>query len=231
MRRRRTSLIVFSGLDGAGKSTQIELLRARLVGSGVGAAVLWVRGGYTPGLTAAKTLARRVGGRRIPGPGESRARTAALRRGWIRRAWLALALADLLVVGIGIRFRRLRGRTVICDRYLADTLIDFRLNFPAERVERWWLWRLVTRLAPRPDAAFLLLVPVAESLRRSDVKREPFRDPPAVLARRLAEYEALAGEGDHVILDGTRPAAALAAEIATVVGAPAAHIHAYQPAA
>lgn len=231
MRMARTPLIVFSGLDGAGKSTQIELLRERLARDGARTTVRWLRGGYTPLFTAAKTLGRRVGGQRVPAPGRSTARTAALGRGSVRRVWLVVALADLLIFCIALRLRRRLGWTVICDRYLADTLIDFRLNFPAERVEHWWLWRLAVRLAPRPDAAFLLLVPVAESLRRSDVKGEPFRDPPEVLARRLAEYEALAHEGRHVTLDGTRPAAALAAAIATVVGVPSTHPRAYQPAA
>ena len=83
-------------------------------------------------------------------------------------------------------------------------------------MERWWLWRALVRATPQPDAAFLLLIAVQESLRRSEAKGAPFPDPPAVLARRLAEYEALAKEGHWQVMDGRRPISELAEEIADV---------------
>jgi thymidylate kinase len=224
------SLIVFGGLDGAGKSTQIDLLRARLARAGLRPALVWVRGGYTPLFTRAKALARRLGGRRVPPAGRGAARTRALARPWLRRAWLVLALVDLLLLlAVRVRLLRWRGRVVLCDRYLADTRVDFRLNFPGEAVERWVLWRLVERLAPRPDAAFLLLVPVAESERRSQAKREPFPDPAPVLVQRLAQYQALGAAGGCMVLDGSRPVTEVAESIATALGLE--RTDAYQPAA
>jgi thymidylate kinase len=224
------SLIVFGGLDGAGKSTQIELLRGRLAAAGARPAVVWVRGGYTPLFTRMKALARRIGGRRMPAAGRGDARTRAFTRPWLRRVWLALALIDLmLLLGLRVRLLRWRRRVVLCDRFLLDTRVDFRLNFPGERVEEWRLWRLVERLVPRPDAAFLLLVPVAESERRSRAKQEPFPDPAPVLAARLAQYQALGAAGGYTVLDGSRPVTEVAGRIVTVLG-----VHptdAYQPAA
>ena len=195
------SLIAFSGLDGAGKSTQIELLCARLRAGGLEPTVVWVRGGYTPIFERVKSVVRRAGGRHVPPPGPGVRRSQALGRGWLRRLWLAAAL------------------------------LDFRLNFPGEQVERWWLWRAVARLTPRPDVAFLLLVPVAESERRSDLKGEPFRDSREVLSARLAHYRALALPSGCTMLDGSRPAAEIAAEIAAAVGLPVADDDAHQPAA
>jgi thymidylate kinase len=224
------SLIVFGGLDGAGKSTQIDLLRARLAAAGARPAVVWVRGGYTPLFTRVKALARRIGGRRVPAPGRGAARTQAFTRPWLRRAWLVLALADLLLLlGLRVRLLRWRGRVVVCDRYLLDTRVDFRLNFPGEPVERWRLWRVVERLVPRADAAFLLLVPVAESERRSQAKREPFPDPAPVLAARLAQYQALGPASGYTILDGSRPVTEVAERIVAALGLPP--TDAYQPAA
>jgi dTMP kinase len=224
------SLIVFGGLDGAGKSTQIELLRARLAGAGLRPAVVWVRGGYTPLFSRVKALVRRVGGRHVPGPGRGEARTRALARPALRRAWLLLALVDLLVlVALRVRLLRARGRTVLCDRWVLDTRLDFRLNFPGDCVERWPLWRLVERLAPRPDAAFLLLVPVTEAERRSRAKREPFPDPAPVLAARLALYQALGPASGYTVLDGSRPVAELAATVVAALGPHDSHAH--QPAA
>ena len=47
-------MIVFSGLDGAGKSTQIELLKFYFKNSGVPVISFWSRGGYTAGMEFVK---------------------------------------------------------------------------------------------------------------------------------------------------------------------------------
>lgn len=231
-------LVTFSGLDGAGKSTQIELLIERLRQRGREPAYLWTRGGYTPLLEFLKKLLRRLPGRAVPPSGNNPQRARAFRRRWVRRLWLTLAQLDLLwVYGVQLRWRRGRGQIVICDRYLWDTRLDFRLNFAQENVPGWRLWRLLARVTPRPDASFLLLLPVEESVRRSDLKGEPFRDAPEILAQRLAQYQTWAREDKSRwrVLDGRRPIEELAAEVWTTVeqSAPAidAVDHEAQPAA
>ena len=214
----RGQIIVFSGLDAAGKSTQIELLLAHLRQKGRQPVYLWTRGGYTPLFEWVKGMLRRVRGSALPPPGHNPQRARAFGTPWVRRLWLTLAQLDLLwVYGVQVRWWRGRGRAVVCDRYLEDTLIDFRLNYPQENVAGWWLWRMLARLTPTPDAAFLLLVPVEESLRRSDAKGEPFRDPPEVLAQRLAHYESLARDGHWQVLDGRRAIEDLAGAIRQAV--------------
>jgi thymidylate kinase len=212
---KRGRLIVFSGLDGAGKSTQIRLLMERLESDGCRPVCLWTRGGYTSGFNALKSALRRLSrGRALPESGHTRRRARAFKSPATRRAWLRLALLDLIrVYAVQVRLWLWRGRTIICDRYLWDTLVDFRLNFPLETVEESFLWRALARLTPRPDAAFLMLVPVEESVRRSDIKGEPFRDPVEVLEERLSRYEALATEGHWHVLDGRRAAPDLASDI------------------
>ena len=61
-----TPLIVFSGVDGAGKSTQIELLEIELGEQGRSFVRCWARGGYTPLFTFCKRLLRRASGTRLP---------------------------------------------------------------------------------------------------------------------------------------------------------------------
>ena len=53
-------IIVFSGLDGAGKSTQIEILRKKLMHGGSSSKILWARGGYTPCFELVKTIKKNL---------------------------------------------------------------------------------------------------------------------------------------------------------------------------
>jgi dTMP kinase len=219
MKSIRGSLITFGGLDGAGKSTQIALLTDYLVKSGRTPIYIWSRGGYTAALQGLKALSRRFLHKRLPAAGNSPQRSQALSKWWVRRLWLSLALLDLLwVYGVQIRWHRYHGRPVLCDRYLWDTAIDFRLNFPQEKLDDYWLWRLLARLSPKPDAAFLMLLTVEESMRRSAMKGEPFPDPPEVLRQRLACYQNLIPRVPCHVLDGSQPIPALFNQILTILG-------------
>lgn len=206
MKPSKGSLITFSGLDGAGKSTQIALVTDYLIKNGEKPIHIWTRGGYTSIFHGLKTLTRRVLGKKFPPAGHNPQRQQILNRWWVRRLWLSLALLDLLwVYGVQIRWHRYRGRIVLCDRYLWDTAIDFRLNFPQEKLDHYWLWRLLGRISPQPDASFLMLLTVEESVRRSEIKGEPFPDPPDVLRQRLAHYQDLIPRVPFHVLDGSKP--------------------------
>ena len=214
-------LVAFSGLDGAGKSTQIALLAAHLRRQGQEPVVIWTRGGYTPLFSALKTLLRRLSGRRlVPEAGPSQQRSQTMARPAVLRLWLTLAMLDLVwIYGVRVRMERWRGRPVICDRYLWDTEIDFRLHYPQARVDRWLLWRLLVRLTPRPDAAFLMSIPLEESMRRGRLKNEPFPTPPDLLARRKEIYESSARRNSLLVLDGLQPVDQLAGEILAAIPA------------
>lgn len=214
-------LVAFSGMDGAGKSTQIDLLVRRLDKHGCKVVRFWSRGGYTPGMIALKHLARTLCPGRLPPAGPSASRTRAMESSPTRKLWLCLAILDLLFwYAVWLRVKRLCGYWVILDRYLDDTALDFRLNFPRERVMEWRLWRMTVRLAPRPHAAFLLLLPVEESERRSALKHEPFPDPPQRLRERLEHYSRLAGTGRWKHVDGCRPAADIHRDVCLTCGLP-----------
>jgi thymidylate kinase len=199
----RGAIIVFSGLDGAGKSTQIDLLMERLHQQGEKTTYIWLRGGYTTLFGSGKAVLRRLLRKSLPSPGRSSERTQTLGKPWVRRAWLTVAILDLFrICAVQLRWWRWRGSVVICDRYIWDTLIDFRLNFPEEIVEKWLLWKILVWVTPCPTQSFLMVVPVEESVRRSQLKNVPFPDSQEVLESRLKNYSSLSECGHWYVLDG-----------------------------
>ena len=183
-------IIVFSGVDGAGKSTQIDLLKKQISEQSIPVESIWSRGGYTPGFELIKKIIRIILGKKSTPSGRGKKRDKVMSNPLVGRLWLIVAMLDLLVLyAIVIRFKSLLGRVVICDRYLGDTFIDFSLNFPEHDFEKIWLWKLLVIFSPNPDASFLFTLPVEDSMQRSKLKNEPFPDSKDTLKNRIAIYK------------------------------------------
>ena len=200
-------IIVFSGVDGAGKSTQIDLLKKQITGRRLSVSSVWSRGGYTPGFELLKKSVRIVLGKKSISSGRNEKRDKAMSNSLVSRLWLMIAMLDLLVLyAVIVRIKSFLGRVVICDRYLGDTFIDFSLNFPSSNFEKTWLWKLLVAISPKPDASFLFILPVEESMRRSKLKNEPFPDSKEVLMQRLEIYTTSElFNDDWVRVDGLDP--------------------------
>ena len=184
-------IIVFSGIDGSGKSTQIDLLTSFIKQSGFTVYSVWSRGGYTPGFEFFKKVLRATMGKKAIPSGKGSGREKAMSNSIVSRLWLMIAMLDLLILyAVIIRAKSFLGNVVICDRYLGDTFIDFSLNFPSSNFEKMWLWKLLVVISPKPDASFLFILPVEESMHRSKLKNEPFPDSKEVLEQRLEIYVA-----------------------------------------
>jgi thymidylate kinase len=220
-----------SGLESSGKSTQLKLLMESAHRQGLRPVYLWTRPGYTRNLETAKRLVRRLTRRSAAGRSSGSSTAERVQRDYprrgegfrsprLRRLWLSIALFDLIwVYALQVRYWQFRGRTVICDRYLWDCLVDFRVNFPNDAVESGLLGRILTALTPRPDIAFILLISVAESLRRSEHRERKFRETEAVLEQRLEQYRSVADQFQWPLLDAQRPIDEVAAEIQSAFAA------------
>jgi len=198
-------IITFSGLDGAGKSTQIDRLVKRFEGDKIQVKVLWARGGYTPLFENLKKALRKITWRALPSSGHSELRKKQLSNPVIQKTWLIIAIIDLIFFwGIYARVLSKLGYIVICDRYLQDTLLDFRQNFPSRRIDANIFWNLLELFTPKPNNAFLLWVPVELALERSIEKKEPFPEDKDVLEWRLASYmdEELFPSSEYLRIDG-----------------------------
>jgi dTMP kinase len=182
-------IIAFSGTDGAGKSTQIEMLMSEFRRQGFRAKYIWARGGYTPLFSALKKILRILTAKKLPSEGNNPSRDGLLKNKIVSGVWLTIAIIDLSIFyGIYVRIMSWFGTIVICDRYIEDTLIDFKRNFPDAFDEHAILWKLLALFSPKPNQSFLLFVPVDVSLVRSKMKGEPFPDTPETLSFRLKTY-------------------------------------------
>ena len=208
--RRRGDIIVLSGLDGSGKSTQAALCAERLVSEGIAAEALWNR--WEPGLTApairlAKRSLRASSGPDGKGYPEFRdAKRRAMRGGPKRALWQILVWSEY---AWQVR-RRLsrpmrRGAVVVSDRYVYDTLIDVAVNFsiPPRRMADLMDHPLLA-LFPKPFLAiFIDIDPDCGAARKSD------GTPAAYLADRREYYREMARILDAPLVDGGRPVEAV----------------------
>ena len=166
-------LITFSGLDGAGKSTLIEGLRASLERDGHAVAVLHMNDnvGVYAYARAARNWLLRVLGREVPtqlpAGTDPLAPARLANRTRLRRAILRVRYAilwsetvrrciypiDLLIFTLyRLAFEKLTKRVFIMDRYFYDTLVDLSESGPS-------LWnRLLALVTPTPDVPVLLEV-------------------------------------------------------------------------
>jgi len=149
-------LVSFSGIDGAGKSTQIGHLRDFLTATGCPVAqlafwddvVLFSR--FREGVTL-KVFKSEKG---IGAPGKPVRRCDKNVRSWyLSLARAALYLLDALHLRrVVARARRSGAAVVIFDRYIYDELANLPLQ---NRLARGFL-RCVSTLVPRPDLAYVI---------------------------------------------------------------------------
>lgn len=203
-----------SGIDGAGKSTQLNRLIDLLKQQNITAVSLWTRGGHTSGINLLKNLGRKLAGGKLPPSGNSPQREQMLGKRWIQKIWLTIAILDLIwIYGVRIRLWLQQGKTVVCDRYLWDTLIDFNIMFPGIEIEKWILWKMLVFIAPRPQQQFLLMIPLELSEKRCTQKYEPFPDTPDKRRRRYSLYLDAATRREWTVIDSTRSVDSVFADI------------------
>lgn len=221
-RRRSGRLITFSGLDGAGKSSQAEALRNALEQLGWTTAMQWVRLEWTTlwenrwlgviGWPARASLGLLAGVRRSPDgeapptltPTAVRERSRFVSNIWVTVVAFAHASAQRREVRSHLR----RGAIVICDRYTLDAAAHLRFRYGEQRPFRFPIG-VVHRFSPRPLRSYFVDVP-AETAYARKAEQYSLEE----LARQAQLYrEEAPGLGVRK-LDGQRPREELCAEIA-----------------
>ena len=200
-------LIAFSGIDSAGKSTQILKVVEYFKSRGRKTKVIWSRGGYTPLFNIFKSILRKITDNALPRPGDSIHRNKTFKKKWVQVIWLNIALLDMILFyALYFRLLKMWGFIVIADRYLWDTFIDFELKFQKDSFEKNILWKTLVFLSTRPDPSIILIIPIEESMRRSKLKKEPFSENLIQRKKRLGLYKDLIEKSKwDYIIDGMKP--------------------------
>ena len=188
--------VSFEGLDGSGKTTQAELLRARLEAEGEEVVATREPGGTELGERIRELVLH--GGHVAP---------------WAEALLYAASRAQH--VDEVIRPALARGASVICDRYV-DSSVAYQGGARGLGLERVLELNLAAVGGLLPDRTFLLLLDPAEvpaRLRREHDRLE--REGDDFHASVDAAYRELAARFPEriVVLDGTRPAEMLAEEV------------------
>ena len=188
--------VTFEGLDGSGKTTQAELLRAHLEEEG-----------------------RDVVGTREPGGTELGERVRDLLLSateispWAEVELFAAARAQLVAEVIQPALER--GADVVCDRYL-DSSLAYQGIARGLGVERVLALNIDAIQGILPDVTFLLLVDPAEAARRSGSASDRIEREGDEFLRAVDQaYRELGSMyADRIVtLEGSRPAEEIAKEV------------------
>lgn len=158
-------IVSFSGIDSAGKTTQIELLMEYCRTMGIKTKKVWSKARGTPGVIFLKELVRRD--KSMSPEGKKQYREEVFKNPKKEKLLYIASMLDLCWYwGVYYRILSMTNRILICDRYLWDTYVEINCDFAGIEIEKSILWNLVKAVAPKPKISFIFVVPAEVSLER-----------------------------------------------------------------
>lgn len=211
-------VVSFSGIDGAGKTTQITLLEEYCKTHGISCKKKWSKARGTPGIMFLKNLVRRD--KKMQTDEKLEYREKVYQNGWKKKLLLTASLLDLCWYwGIYFRFLKMRRGIVILDRYIWDTYVEVSTEFKVENLQKRFLWKVVKCLAMKPHKSLILTIPAEESLRRDMLKGEITTDSLEFKQNKIAIYQMLMEQKRwNVVLDATHTVEETFAQICQAIG-------------
>lgn len=159
-------IVSFSGIDSAGKTTQIELLCQYCEEKKIKYKKMWSKARGTPGVVWLKELIRKD--KKMNEKEKAEYRAEVFQNSKKKKLLYIASMLDLCWYwGIYYRVLNLTNKIVICDRYLWDTYVEVtKKDFCGIDVEHSILWKMVKAFTPKPKRSFVFIIPAEESLKR-----------------------------------------------------------------
>lgn len=163
-------IVSFSGIDSAGKTTQIELLCQYCDKKKIKYKKVWSKARGTPGVLLLKELVRRD--KNMDATQKAEYRTEVFQNSRKRNLLYIASMLDLCWYwGLYYRILNLTNKLVICDRYIWDTYVEVKeKDFRGMDIDNSILWKIVKTVSPHPKVSFVFTIPPEESLRRDHNK-------------------------------------------------------------
>lgn len=202
MKSKKGLFICFIGIDGSGKTTQAKALAKAMEEDGLRSEYLW--GGFEP--TIAKpfiAIARRLflRGKNMFLDYEAHLDTvkALSKNRFLSDIYHLMTLIDCFFNSLWkIRIPLMRGKAVICDRYIYDIVADHAVDsdYSSQQIRK--ALKFYLRFFPTPDILFLMDLPEDIAYQRKD-------DIPSLhfLSERRKAYLSIANGNEVTALDGS----------------------------
>ncbi len=194
---RRGFLIAISGIDGSGKTTQIDTLEARLRTSNAHVLRIWSRWRPISSLPLLSLFLHKGYAEVHSTSSIGFVETHIPWRSGVASVWCLLThLDNFMKTTIKLVIPLLLGYTIICDRYTLDLLVEGMADLRDPSTSRRLGYRLL-RLLPHPNIAFF--IDVSGELAFS---RKP--DLPSLehFTERVSLYRELCNKLDETVIDG-----------------------------
>ncbi len=201
-RKRSPIFICFVGMDGSGKTTQAQSLVQRLKTEGIKASYVHNRLAPTiskPFLLLGRALFFRGKGKFENYKGFKAAGEKVFKKPLLAMSYQYLLLSDYFLQSLlKIKLPLLLGRSVVCDRYIHDTVVELALDLNYTNNQIKSIMGKLSRFLPKPDVMFLADVP-------EDVAYQRKNDIPSIdfVRERRQAYLGVAKEYGITILDGS----------------------------
>ena len=211
-------IVSFSGIDSAGKTTQIEKLTVYLKSHGVTYIKKWSKARGTPGVEFLKNLVRKEK------PIEDSEKQAVRREIYKSpRKQKLLYIASLLDLcwywGVYFRWLGWTRKYLICDRYLWDTYVEIKHDFYSIDVDNSFLWKVLKLVAPKPKVSFVFVIPAELSLARDMLKGTDGTENLERKKSKIGLYMSLVQQDCWTdVMDGTKSRERLHEEVLQIIG-------------
>ena len=209
-------LICISGPDGVGKTTQIKMIIQDFNKRGFSTKYVWLR--FNNLLALPVLMIIKISGRNREKELEDGKRigfydlkdTKLLKIGYEFSLLLDLWLAAIFKISIP----RILGKTVVCDRFALDTMIDISISIGNQEFYATSIGKMFLRLIPS-DCTMIVMIADDESLRarRSEIAHDDF------LEDRVRLYKTIGMKSGYTMVNVTgKSIEEVHSTVSTVIG-------------